>query len=171
MVFTNLHREPIFILIIIISMGMQAIIVELGGEFTKCTGLVGMHWLYTIAMALITFPLGVVMRFLPVCDKPSDYADYAQRFFYEKMNRELKEHEGTHPATKNAAAKKPLHLSEHAIKNSVSGLSVSVKQLADAPSAHPGSPVDDLGLLSPMSPAPSTGIELQSVKVDAFSVQ
>lgn len=57
-----------------------------------------MHWLYTIAMASITFPLGVLMRLIPVPDKPSDFADFYQQKFNAKMTAKLADTEGGHPA-------------------------------------------------------------------------
>lgn len=60
--YRGLSHNRIFVAIIFITMGVQGIIVEFGGLFTKTTGLTGMHWLYTILMGLIALPLGILMR-------------------------------------------------------------------------------------------------------------
>jgi hypothetical protein len=51
-----------FLGIIAISAGVQAIIVEFGQLGVKTTGLTNMHWLYTILMGAIACPLGILMR-------------------------------------------------------------------------------------------------------------
>lgn len=61
-VFRGLHKNAMFAGIILLSAGVQAIIVEFGGMFTKTTGLTGWHWLYTILMGAIALPLGFLMR-------------------------------------------------------------------------------------------------------------
>jgi hypothetical protein len=61
--------------------------VEFGGAFTKTTGLTAAHWGISIGIAAFTFPLGIVMRFIPVPAKPSDYAHYFQIDFAERMER------------------------------------------------------------------------------------
>ena len=49
-------------------------IVEFGGDFTKTAPLSADQWLRTVGLASVTLPLGVVMRFLPVSEDPSDFA-------------------------------------------------------------------------------------------------
>jgi hypothetical protein len=80
-----MHRHLTFVAILVVSAGVQALLVELAGGFAKTTGLSGMHWLYSILIAAITMPLGIVMRVIPVWDKPSDFADYYQGFFNDRM--------------------------------------------------------------------------------------
>jgi hypothetical protein len=75
------RSSTLFLLITLIEAGLQAILVEFGGPFTKTTGLSPAHWGISIGLAAFTFPLGVVMRFLPVPPKRSDYAAYYQEEF------------------------------------------------------------------------------------------
>lgn len=72
----GLHTNPIFIGVIVVTVGLQIFIVEVGGEFTKTTGLAIEHWGWTILLGFISIPVGVLMRFIPVDNDPRDEADY-----------------------------------------------------------------------------------------------
>ena len=56
------------------TIGLQFFIVEVGGEFTKTTGLSWELWLWSIALGLIALPLGVLMRFIPVKESAASFA-------------------------------------------------------------------------------------------------
>lgn len=73
--------STLFIIILTIEAGLQAILVEFGGPFTKTTGLTPTHWAISIGMAAFTLPLGVVMRLIPVPPKLSDYASFYEEEF------------------------------------------------------------------------------------------
>lgn len=75
-VFRGLGKDLTFLLIIVVSAGVQALLVEFGSTFVKCTGLTPLHWLYSLLIALITVPLGIVMRLVPVNDRSADYAHH-----------------------------------------------------------------------------------------------
>lgn len=174
-IFRSLHREPTFILIILISIGMQAIMVELGADFTKTTGLTGMHWLYSIALAAITFPLGVVMRFVPVCTRPSDFAEYYAAFFNKKMENDLAACAATHPALRKAGAGAgagegginvrahvagmPAPAASHRALNLALTMPASPagSPVAEAPIGNPLSPTNELGMLAGGAPSATTG--------------
>lgn len=68
---------------------LQVLISEFGGSFTKTTGLTPLHWVYSALIALITIPLGVAMRFIPVPDRPADFADFFANSFAQRMATEL----------------------------------------------------------------------------------
>jgi magnesium-transporting ATPase (P-type) len=74
-VYEGLHTNWLFMGIIIASAGMQAFMVELGGSFTKTTGLTGEHWGITVGIAALALPLGIIMRFIPVEEDQRDFAD------------------------------------------------------------------------------------------------
>ncbi|RYY33729.1 hypothetical protein EON62_03960, partial [archaeon] len=145
-VFRGLWRERIFIAVIIASIGMQALIVEVGGDFTRTTGLIGMHWLYTILMGAISLPLGLLMRIVPVCDKPSDFASYYQSMFYEAMEKKLEAAKSEHPAFM-AHEPEPVRLDRDA---PVGGLPGSSRTL-EVPISGPMSPTNELALISGLS--------------------
>lgn len=75
-VFRGLGKDLTFLLIIVVSAGVQALLVEFGGNFVKCTGLTPLHWLYSLLIAAITMPLGIVMRLLPINDRAADFAGH-----------------------------------------------------------------------------------------------
>ena len=73
--------SSLFVIILTIEAGLQAILVEFGGPFTKTTGLTPTHWAISIGMAAFTLPLGVAMRYIPVPPKLSDYASFYEEEF------------------------------------------------------------------------------------------
>lgn len=77
--------NKIFLVIIIVSGLFQALMVELGQEFVKTTGLTGMHWLYTVLLGALALPVGVLMRFIPVPGRDSDFAHTYTNWFNSEM--------------------------------------------------------------------------------------
>lgn len=75
-VFKGLEKNYLFLGVIVATIGLQIFIVEVGGNFTKTQPLTIDHWLETIGLGAISLPLGVLMRFIPVNQRPKDYADY-----------------------------------------------------------------------------------------------
>lgn len=75
------RSSTLFICITFVEAGLQAILVQFGGPFTKTTGLSPAHWGISIGLAAFTFPLGVAMRFIPVPPKLPDYAAFYQEEF------------------------------------------------------------------------------------------
>lgn len=75
------RSSTLFIAITFVEGGLQAILVQFGGPFTKTTGLSPTHWAISLGLAAFTFPLGVAMRFIPVPPKLSDYAAFYQEEF------------------------------------------------------------------------------------------
>lgn len=75
-VFKGLSTNPMFIFVIFASIGLQVVMVEVGGDFVKTVGLSLDHWGLSIAYAAITMPLGFLMRFIPITDDPSDFGGY-----------------------------------------------------------------------------------------------
>ena len=73
-VLQGVRGNPVFIAIIVISCLCQIFMVEVGGNFVKATGLSAAHWGSSIGFALITMPLGFLMRQIPVADNPEDFA-------------------------------------------------------------------------------------------------
>jgi calcium-translocating P-type ATPase len=73
--FSNFQSSHIFIAVSIFTIGCQIILVEFGGEFLKTSPLTMQQWLITIALGAITFPVGVLMRFIPVKENPDTFFD------------------------------------------------------------------------------------------------
>ena len=74
--FKGILQSRIFLAVIGMSILVQALIVEFGGKYTKCSGLSGNHWMITVLLGAISLPLGVLMRWIPVKDRKEDYAEF-----------------------------------------------------------------------------------------------
>jgi Ca2+-transporting ATPase len=75
-VFSGLHKNAIFPAVVVITIGLQILIVEVGGKFTSTTGLTIEHWGWSILMGFGSTPIGMLMRFIPVKDDPKTFANY-----------------------------------------------------------------------------------------------
>jgi magnesium-transporting ATPase (P-type) len=73
--FSNFQSSHIFFAVSLFTVGCQIILVEFGGEFLKTSPLTSVQWLVTIALGAITFPVGVLMRFIPVKEDPNTFFD------------------------------------------------------------------------------------------------
>jgi magnesium-transporting ATPase (P-type) len=72
----GLNKNPMFMAIIFITLGLQIFVIEVGGEFTKTAGLTPKQWLISSALGFITVPVGILMRFIPVKEDPKSFAGY-----------------------------------------------------------------------------------------------
>jgi Ca2+-transporting ATPase len=77
-VFKGITKNPMFLAIILITLGLQIFVIEVGAEFTKTQGLSAEQWIYSALLGLIALPLGVLMRFIPVKEDPTDFAGCEQ---------------------------------------------------------------------------------------------
>ena len=75
-VFKGLYKNPIFIGVMIVSVAIQAIVVEFGGAAFKTVGLSWDQWLFCIGVGALELPLGFIIRALPVPD--AHYLDSLQ---------------------------------------------------------------------------------------------
>ncbi|GMF17371.1 unnamed protein product [Phytophthora fragariaefolia] len=57
-VFTGLVANPLFIMIIVVTLLVQVLLAELGGDFTKTSGISFTHWLICIGLGAISLPVG-----------------------------------------------------------------------------------------------------------------
>ena len=73
-IFKNLHKNYMFTLIIIITCLLQIVVVEVGGDFTETDPLSWREWLLCVALGALAFPVGVLMRFIPVTEDPASFA-------------------------------------------------------------------------------------------------
>ena len=73
-VLKGIHRNPMFLAIVVFTLGAQYGIVTYGGDFTKTAPLTLEEWKTCAAIAAVTVPLGILMRFLPVSEDPSTFA-------------------------------------------------------------------------------------------------
>ena len=75
-VFYSLHKNAIFAAVIVVTIGCQIFIVEVGGKFTSTTGLTLYHWGWSVLFGACSTPLGVLMRFIPVKENPASFANF-----------------------------------------------------------------------------------------------
>jgi magnesium-transporting ATPase (P-type) len=80
-IFSNLHKSYIFIGVLVVSAGLQAIIVEFGSSAFKVRPLSWDQWLFCIAMGTIEIPVGFLLRALPNPER--HYIDIIQ--FWNKV--------------------------------------------------------------------------------------
>ena len=73
--FAGIQGSPMFLFVSIISLLLQIILVELGGDFVRTTPITINQWFITIGLAAITLPVGVLMRFIPVKEDPHSFFD------------------------------------------------------------------------------------------------
>jgi Ca2+-transporting ATPase len=73
--FAGLSGNYMFLFVSTVSVGLQILIVEIGGIWIKTSPLTLNQWLITIALGAITLPLGVLMRLIPVKEDPNSYFD------------------------------------------------------------------------------------------------
>lgn len=76
-VFKGLHTNWLFLTVIVITVALQVFIVEVGGAFTKTTGLSFELWIWSVIMGSVALPIGFLMRFIPVEEDPRSFAGYA----------------------------------------------------------------------------------------------
>jgi magnesium-transporting ATPase (P-type) len=74
-VFHDVFTNRIFLLITFWTVGLQLFLVYVGGEFVQVTPLSLEQFLITMALGLIAFPVGIIMRFIPVTEDPDCYFD------------------------------------------------------------------------------------------------
>lgn len=56
-IFERIWRNPIFLLVIAFTLGMQVVIVQYGGVFTQTVGLQWYQWLICAGVGLICIPI------------------------------------------------------------------------------------------------------------------
>jgi len=73
--FKDIHKNYIFFLVSIFTIGCQIFLIEVGGEFVKTSHLNLNQWLITIGLGAIGLPVGFLMRFIPIKDDPNSFFD------------------------------------------------------------------------------------------------
>lgn len=76
-IFKNLHKNPMFLGISVVTIGLQAMLVEVGGEFVKTTSLNAELWGWSLLFGLVSIPLGALIRvLLPLEEDPESFFGY-----------------------------------------------------------------------------------------------
>jgi len=74
-IFSTILSNHIFLFVTAITVGLQIMLIEAAGPFMKTSPLTLEQWGVTIGLAAITFPIGILMRFIPVSEDPSTFFD------------------------------------------------------------------------------------------------
>lgn len=74
-VFKGLHKNLLFIGIIIFTVVAQYGLIEYGGDFVRTTHLTPDQWIKCITLGALSLPLGGLMRLIPVADSLNDFAE------------------------------------------------------------------------------------------------
>jgi hypothetical protein len=75
-IFKGLQGNYLFAAIIIVTIGVQIFVVEVGGDFTSCTGLTLEFWGWSFLLGAGAWPVGILMRLIPVKEDPRTFANY-----------------------------------------------------------------------------------------------
>eukprot|EP01031_Cornospumella_fuschlensis_P035979 gene35979-43635_t len=73
--FKNILSNYVFLCVSMVTIGLQIILVEFGGDFLETTPLSSTQWLITVALGAIGLPIGVLMRFIPIKEDPASFFD------------------------------------------------------------------------------------------------
>jgi len=65
-VFEGIFTNWIFVIIIVATVIVQALIVQFGGQAIRTVGLDWVQWLYCVGIAYFTLPWGFLLRLIPV---------------------------------------------------------------------------------------------------------
>ena len=64
--FEGVQNNTMFIFVSLVSVGLQVMLVQVGGEWVKTSPLNVEQWFGTIAIGFIGIPIGILQRFIPV---------------------------------------------------------------------------------------------------------
>jgi magnesium-transporting ATPase (P-type) len=77
-VFRGLFKNIVFVFIFIFTVGSQYLLVEYGGDFVKTTSLTPDQWYKSILLGALSFPVGGLMRMVPVTEDSNDFAQMTE---------------------------------------------------------------------------------------------
>ena len=83
-VFAGLGGNLIFNIIIILTIGIQYLIVQYGGMFVGTEPLTPFQWYRSALLAALTLPMGGVMRLIPIKENENDFASNSLTTNYKK---------------------------------------------------------------------------------------
>lgn len=72
-VFSSIPGNSIFLGVTAATIGLQIMLIEVGGEFIKTSPLSLELWGYSVLMGFLSLPVGVLMRYIPVDEDPDTF--------------------------------------------------------------------------------------------------
>ena len=76
-IYSDMFKNNIFLGVTVVTVGLQVMLIEVGGEFMKTSPLNLNQWLWSVGFGLMSFPIGIFMRFIPVEEDPDSFFDNA----------------------------------------------------------------------------------------------
>jgi magnesium-transporting ATPase (P-type) len=73
--FRGIHKNRLFLSITAITVILQLMLVEVGGEFIKTSPINGEQWGFSILFGFLSIFVGMAMRFIPVKEDPNSFFD------------------------------------------------------------------------------------------------
>ena len=73
-IFYGLEKNPLFLMIIALTVLGQAFIVQFGGDFVKTTPLSAETWVKCVLLGSLSLPLGGIMRLFPAVESDKNFA-------------------------------------------------------------------------------------------------
>nr|CAN74905.1 hypothetical protein VITISV_043492 [Vitis vinifera] len=77
-VFKGIHKNKLFLGMVRFIIVLQVVMVEFLKKFADAVNLNGSQWAICIALAAVSWPIGWIVKFIPVSDKP--FLDYLFRY-------------------------------------------------------------------------------------------
>ncbi|KAJ0408386.1 hypothetical protein P43SY_003112 [Pythium insidiosum] len=74
-VFSGVITNTLFLSIIVITIVVQVLLAEFGGNFTKTSGITVRQWLMCFGYGALSLPVGILMRFIPIEESPRAFAN------------------------------------------------------------------------------------------------
>lgn len=71
--FSGVCSNMAFLIVSIMSLGLQIFLVQVGGDFVRTSPLTINQWLVTIGLGALGLPVGILMRFIPVSEDPNSF--------------------------------------------------------------------------------------------------
>merc|ERR1712167_275061 len=73
--FRGLHKNAMFAGVIFFTVALQLFMTQVSGDFTRTTALNTHDWFWSVVLAFLVIPMGIIKRFIPVSEDPNDFAD------------------------------------------------------------------------------------------------
>jgi len=73
--FRGLHKNAMFAGVIVFTVALQLFMTQVSGDFTRTTALNTHDWFWSVVLAFLVIPMGIIKRFIPVSEDPNDFAD------------------------------------------------------------------------------------------------
>lgn len=80
-----------FLTVSVFTIGLQIMLIEVGGDYVRTAPLTLLQWVITIALGAVTLPIGVLMRFIPADEDERNFFNSARG----RADSRLSDHGGT----------------------------------------------------------------------------